>query len=343
MKLSTGRIDAFVRRPDPGVRAALVYGPDRGLVKERSDALLAAVAEDPSDPFRSVEISIDALKADPTRLLDEAAALSFSGGRRVVRVRGATDALTEPFAELVESGAGEALVIAEAGELAARSSLRKLFESGGATVALPCYVDNENQLDRLIHDSLAAHGLRATPDAGAFLVANLGGDRAVTRQELDKLAVYKGAPGVVTLEDAEAAVGDSTQTSMDAVIYAACGGDSARLDRALEKALAEGLQPVSILRSTARHLMRLHVARTLMSSGRSADQAMQALKPPVFFGVKDAFRDQLRRWDENRLTGALALVTEAELDCKTTGTPADAVCGRTLIRLAFAAGGAAAR
>jgi hypothetical protein len=33
----------------------------------------------------------------------------------------------------------------------------------------------------------------------------------------------------------------------------------------------------------------------------------------------------------------MGLVTEAEIDCKTTGTPAEAVCGRTLIRLASAA------
>lgn len=343
MKLSAGRINAFVRSPDPQVCAALVYGADRGLVKERSDALLAAVTEDASDPFRSVEISTDTLKGDPTRLMDEASALSFSGGRRVVRVRGGIDALAEHFAMVMESGTGEALVIVEAGELPARSALRKVFESGDRAVAIPCYVDNERQLDQLVHESLAAHGLHASPEAGAFLVGNLGGDRAVTRQELEKLAIYKGGPGQVTLEDAEAAVGDSTRTSMDAVVYAAFGGDLAALDRALEKALAEGVQPVAILRSAARHLLRLHMARSSMSAGRSADQAMQALKPPVFFGVKEAFRDQLRRWDETRLNGAMGLVTEAEIDCKTTGTPAEAVCGRALIRLAVAARSGRAR
>ncbi|MBT4488179.1 MAG: DNA polymerase III subunit delta, partial [Rhodospirillaceae bacterium] len=34
---------------------------------------------------------------------------------------------------------------------------------------------------------------------------------------------------------------------------------------------------------------------------------------------------------------ALAILTEAELDCKTTGLPAEAICGRALIRIANAA------
>ena len=337
MKLAAGRIDSFVRSPDPGVRAVLVYGADRGLVKERADAMLAAVTGDPSDPFRSVEIPADALKADPTRLLDEAAAYSFSGGRRVVRVRGATDAVSEFFEALADAKSGGALVIVEAGELGPRSGLRKLFEGGSDLAALPCYPDTGSNLDQLVHETLAAHQLKASSEAVEFLVANLGGDRAVSRRELEKLCLYKGAPGTITLEDAEAVVGDSTRSSLDAVIFAAFGGDAATLDRALEKAFAEGVQPVGILRSAARHLSRLHLARGLMSGGRSADQAMQALRPPLFFTVKDAFRSQLRVWDEKRLGGAMEILTEAEIACKTTGTPARAVCGRTLIRVAAAA------
>jgi hypothetical protein len=38
-----------------------------------------------------------------------------------------------------------------------------------------------------------------------------------------------------------------------------------------------------------------------------------------------------------RLNGAMGLITETEIACKTTGTPAEAVCGRMLIRLAHAA------
>ena len=120
-------------------------------------------------------------------------------------------------------------------------------------------------------------------------------------------------------------------------IYAACGGDPRTLDRSLARAFAEGIQPVTMLRAAARHLQRLHLARSLVDKGRSSEQAMVALKPPVFQGLRDQFRGQTRRWDGKRLAGALEIVTEAELDCKTTGTPVDAICSRALMRLAQAA------
>ena len=337
MKIAGGRVTGFIRNPDPAVRAALFYGPDQGLVRERADALVAAVCDDPADPFRVIELTAGVVKSDPARLVDEAASLSFTGGRRVVRIREATDAVAEEFKALLATVTCEALVVVETGQLAPRSSLRKLFETAANAAVVACYVDSDAVLSQVISDTLAKHGLGATPEATAFLAANLGSDRAVTRSELEKLALYMGGPGTVRIEDAAAAVGDSGIMSIDSTIYAACGGDPRALDRSLARAFAEGVQPVTLLRAAARHLQRLHLARSLVDKGRSPDQAMMALRPPVFQGLKDGFRDQTRRWDGERLAVALEIVTEAELDCKTTGTPVEAVCGRALMRLAQAA------
>src|SRR6185437_14009910 len=106
----TGRADAFVAKPDPALCAILIYGPDAGLVRERLNALTKSVAGAVDDPFRVVEFSADALRDDPARLSDEAAALSFTGGRRVVRVRDASDTVAEVFSDFVDDPKGEALI-----------------------------------------------------------------------------------------------------------------------------------------------------------------------------------------------------------------------------------------
>ncbi|PPR23850.1 MAG: hypothetical protein CFH40_00981, partial [Alphaproteobacteria bacterium MarineAlpha10_Bin3] len=74
-------------------RAILVYGTDAGLVLERANALARSVAEDLSDPFLVAEITAASLREEPTRIADEAASISLTGGRRVVRVRDASDAI----------------------------------------------------------------------------------------------------------------------------------------------------------------------------------------------------------------------------------------------------------
>ena len=87
MKIAAGQIDGFLHRPDPQIRAVLLYGPDAGLVRERADTLAKTICPELHDPFRVAELTGAVLAADPARLVDEAAQISLMGGRRVVRLR----------------------------------------------------------------------------------------------------------------------------------------------------------------------------------------------------------------------------------------------------------------
>jgi len=338
VKIAAGRVEGFVKSPDGNARAILVYGPDSGLVRERVDRLVKAVVDDPKDPFRIAELTPARLKEDPARLADEAAAIALTGGRRAVIVRDAGDSVTAAIASFLADPKGDALVVLEGGELGPRSSLRKLFEGADNAAALACYADEGGNLAAVIQEELKAAGLTAEPDALAFLADHLGGDRRLTRAELVKLALYMGGPGRVRLEDAVASVGDSAALSLDDLALATAEGDHATAQRVLDRLLREGNQPVSVLRAVARHFLRLHFAAGLMTQGRSAADAMGALKPPVIFKAAERFKRQLGRWPADRLGKALEVLIDAEAECKTTGSPAAELTSRALMSLARAAG-----
>jgi len=337
VKITGAKIESFLKGPDPAVRAVLVYGPDIGLVHERAIQLAKLVVDDLKDPFRCIEISSGDLKSDPARLSDEAAAISFTGGQRVIRIPDGVDGIAKIFEDFLGNPIGDAFLVVEAGTLTPRSKLRKLFETAKVGATLACYEDNNRQISEIIRDVLSQSKLTASREAITYLEQNLGSDRMVTRKELEKLALYKGAPGKVSLEDARVCVGDNGSSSLDSVIYTAAGGDLVGLEVALARVLNEGLHPIAILRAIARHLQRLHLASGVMDKGQSPDQAMKALRPPIIFKFTNSFRQQLQRWSKNKIAHAIELVTEAELDCKTTGLPAEAICGRALLRIAQAA------
>ncbi|NKB55462.1 MAG: DNA polymerase III subunit delta [Alphaproteobacteria bacterium] len=334
MKIAANRADAFSRDPDSAIRAVLVYGPDDGLTRERLDAMTKAVAEDLNNPFRVTEIAAAALRDDPALLADEAAAIALTGGRRVVRVRDATDTTVTPIEAFLEDSPGDALVVVQAGTLGARSKLRKLFEDTKNAAAIACYADDERMLDQVIRDTLGAENITVSTEAMDYLTANLGADRGLSRAELEKLALYVGPGGNVGFDDAVASIGNSSALSIDDVVFSAAAGNGLAADRALNRSYQEGVNPVTILRALSRHLMRLHLARVKIDGGAAVDAAMKALRPPVFFKLSASFRQQLRIWSGPKLTRALALVLEAEQQCKRTGAPAPALCGRTVLQIA---------
>ncbi len=340
MKISTRESEAFIKSPDPAVRAVLVYGPDAGLVRERVEALVEAAAGDLADPFRVADFTAKELLDDPARLADEAAALSLTGGRRAVRLRQADDNVAPLFREFLASAAGDTLagdtiIVVEAGDLAARSALRKAFESAKAGAALACYRDDPRSLGAVIRETLREFGHQATPDALAYLSAHLGDDRQLSRRELEKLALYKGAePGPIELADAQACVGDSAALSLDDLAYAVAGGAAGEAERALARSLQEGVQAVGALRAVSRHFQRLHLVAGLVDGGLPLDDAVKRLRPPLFWKVAPAFRTQAAGWTLKTLARALGRLLDAESDCKRSGAPEATICSRALLEVA---------
>ena len=307
------------------------------MVRERAEVLAKTVVEDLKDPFRIADLTIGDLKDDPARLSDEAAAISMMGGRRVVRIRDVSDAITPICKDFFAALPGDALLIFEAGELPARSSLRKLFEAEKNGAAIACYRDDQRSLPAVIRESLRDHGHGISPDALAFLSANLGGDRQVTRREIDKLALYLGTdPATVELADATACVGDTAELTLDDLAFSVASGRLAMVERTLSRSFLEGSHAVTILRAVARHFHKLQFVSGMVSQGLSIDDASKKLRPPLFWKTATEFKSQAQAWPQKRLARATAKLLETEQECKKTGAPAQTLCSRALFEISAA-------
>jgi DNA polymerase-3 subunit delta len=281
------------------------------------------------DPFRVTDLDREAV----ARMAVEVASPPLTGGRRVVRVRDVGDvAVSAVQATLAANGPG--FLILESPGLASRSKLRTLFERAGDAVAIGCHPPDAAALAREIRAILAAHGVAAEADAVRWLESRLGADLAVTRSEIEKLALYAGAEGRVDMGMAQACVGDLAGLSLEDALFAATAGEMAAADRSLEIAIGEGAAPVAVLRMALGHLQRLHRARLTMADGLSPGEAAKSARPPVFFRRQPAFQKALGAWTEAALEAASMRLSDAERACKRTGAPAETICRSAVLGLA---------
>ena len=333
MKITGRRIDGFLDNPTETVAAVLIYGPDQGLVRERAERVMKSVAGSTDDPFRTAALEESDVFDDAERLAAERSAMAFGGGRRVIKISGG-DRLT-PAVERVLGADGDGLIVIVSGDLAPRSKLRKLCETSDAAAAVPCYADDAQTVQQMIRDSLSAAGLTASREALAHLAENLGNDRGVSRREMEKLILYmEGAGPEVSIEDARACVGDNAGRGLDQITQALAGGDLSGLTQAYASALELGSGPIPVLRSAQRLFQRLHQAAGDVSRGSRPEQAVESLRPPVFFKEKPLFIKALNGWTLARLGAALDVLTEAERACKSGQGPDEVICERALMRLA---------
>ena len=139
------------------------------------------------------------------------------------------------------------------------------------------------------------------------------------------------------MDDATACVGDSASLSVDDIVYAAADGKGVALERALIRALQEGEAPISILRAVMRHFQKLHLVGSRRMAGASVEEALRALRPPLFFKVADRFKAQLDVWPPHRVVSALELLMQAEINGKRSILPQETICRDALLRVARAA------
>ena len=342
MKIRPSDIRSFLTSPSPKMAAALIYGPDLGLVHERAEALVRRFAGSLDDPFRVSDLSGSQLKDDPARLTDETFALSMAGGRRAVRVRSVTDTHSALFENLFEVVAGRkpeeiAFVVVEASDLGPRSSLRALFEESPSAAAIPCYLDSPEELEALVQSTLREKGLMIEDEALTYLVERLGEDRGASRSEIEKLTLYGDGAQRITLSDVRALTGSGGTVGFDDASLAAATGDAPELDRSLTLLYDEGTAPVAVLRGAQRFFQRLHIAAGKMAGGMDAESALKTLRPPVFFKEMPRWKVALQAWSPRRVSDAQEILLKAEADCKTTGMPAAALAARALLQIAAAA------
>lgn len=334
MIVKTADADRFVERPPAKLIAALLFGPDQGLARERADMLTKTVVPDLNDAFRIAELDEAVLTADNARLFDETAAISMLGGRRVVRVRSAGNGLAKLFEIFLDDPKGDALLVVTAGDLAKGSALRKAFEEADNAAAVQCYADTPEAAARIVQSALRAEGLSISDDALGDAVSRLGADRGLIRQEIEKLVLYAHGKKRVELQDVRAILGDEAEARVEAVCDAAGEGKLAELDRALERLWAADGSPVQILRVALSHFQRLLQVNIAHREGVPVDVAMKRGWPQIHFLRTASFKAQVARWNEERLLDVCDLLLDTEALSRTTGMPVEAVTSRAFFSIA---------
>lgn len=333
-------IEGFLRDPAKGVLAVLIFGADRGQVRERADALAAKATANPDDPFDVARLGDTDL--DEGRLENELVAQSLMGGRRVVRVRLDTEKAgpdkTVAEALKVHAAGGfnpDALLIVEAGALGRKSGLRKAAEAAKAgAVAIPCYEDEAGDVARLVRESLARDKVGLTTDALQAFVSRLPGERGVARQEIERLALFLGPGSGVTasLDDLQAHLGVEPEASLSDAAASAFGGKTAAAHDGLRRAFAEGEAPAAAVRALSLYLGRLR--RTLVLAGSGAGLAEAAKAAGVFWKQEREFLRQARAWSLAALDPLQADALDADRACKTTGSPDVLIAERLFLTVA---------
>lgn len=338
MKLSGRDAQAYLRKPDPAHAGLLIFGSDPMRVAlKREEAIKALTGLNAEEEMRLTRIAAADLRKDPALINDALKAQGFFPGPRVAFVQDATDGLSKVIgAALADWQPGDAQMVVAAGQLTAKSALRKVFEAHRNAVAIGIYDDppsRDDILRQLSEAGLAAPDRDAIEAISALAHSLSPGD---FRQTIEKLGLYKlGDATPLSVADIEASAPLAAEVDIDDVLDVVATGQVQELGGRLTTLYGQGVAPVTLCIGAMRHFRRLHA---VASDPGGPGSGIGKLRPPVFGPRRDKVMGQAGQWGRDRLERAITALTDTDLQMRSVShAPQAALMERTLIRLAMMA------
>ncbi len=341
MKWSTKQAQASLKNANALPQIVLAYGDDGGGARALINQALKTSGTPSDDPFLFTSIDIMDLTQENGRLLEAAQTISFGGGLKVIRVDGvnpdmgapAQAALTNAVKACLAAELVDVLILIAAPGLDAKTALVRNTEKAPNAAAIRCFQASIGDLRTHIQATMAAAGKSIAPDALLWLQENLGADQAITQSELDKLLIYVGDKADVTLEDCLAIIAGASAVNVFTLCDAVGSKDLAAVDKALSVLTEAGEDINMIFALVVRHLRRLCQAQEAVAAGKSPNDALRALTPPVMFN-QSGFMQQMNSLSPKKAQQITAFALKAQIQARTGTLPPELVLGRAILSFA---------
>jgi DNA polymerase-3 subunit delta len=187
--------------------------------------------------------------------------------------------------------------------------LAEAVEAGGGEV-LRYQAPRARELPTRLVAEAAKRGFRLAPDAARVLVERLGESTVRLTNELDRLGLWAGDEGEVTVGDLEAMVADTSEEAGWALSDAIVARDAGAALWAAERLTAQGESVTPLVYQAARRLREAHSALLQLEAGGSQKQVEAGLRMHPY-AAKMLMR-RLRETTPGELRAATCAIADLE-------------------------------
>ena len=287
--------------------ATLIYGQNNGI----KDDVKQALKKRNKDSEIIIFFENDILK-NKKILEHNITNESLFNETKIIFIQEASDKIYDVLFECIEIINKNIKIYIFSENLDKKSKLRKLFEKNKELAIFACYEDNEKTLITYIAKDLKGFkGLSGEIINLIILNSNL--NRKIIKNELINIKNFFLDKKITKKEILEL-LNIQSESEFDEIRDSALNGQKIKINKLLSEVNLVNEDTFFYLNSLNYRVMKLQeIIQVSEENEDKYQQALESLKPPIFWKDKPIIVQQLKKWNIKKLTQLVAKISETEI------------------------------
>ena len=255
---------------------------------------------------------------DPSLLVHQGDLFSKAAQHKLIVITDATDKSANAIESHMESMANGIQLIVPAMIGSSIKKLKLLHEKAKNAAFTPCYLSTGKDKQLFLQELAQPLQSSLSREAQLLAVQQMEDNLEAVLSALQKLPLYVDAGTEITLNDFQSCMSDFREANVKPIVSKL--GDRILSDvlRSYHEAKMLGAEEINILRSINQHFSKLIQLKAIIAKGTPASQAVQMIRPPIFFKEQDECLRHISKWSEPEILALLRKTTDIERKIKTS-------------------------
>ena len=293
----------------------LLYGENNGLKKDIRELIKKNIDKKNTNieflSFQEIEILDNA-----ENLYNNIYSASLFGNTKIITINSGTDKILKHIKDISKKIVENTFLIIFSDQLEKKSKLRNFFETDSRLGCIPCYLDNQRDLELIARAELNKSNINLSRELINIIIEKANNDRENLRNEIEKIKSFALKNKNLGIDEVNAIINFTGEIKSENLINECLSGNILQYKKILSELYINTINQIFFLRIFGNKVRRLIKIKEQIGESKNIESLLNTIKPPIFWKEKPIVKKQLSIWSTNDLKKAVNEMDNIELLCK---------------------------
>ena len=325
MKVHANQYLQFLNKNYNNHNIIFLYGTNNGLVSMLFRDTIKYLKIDENNPFLVSKIDGNELKENPTVLSDNLATISMFGEKKFIILNLLYTTITQTIEKLISNNVShkdnDFFLIIKAGNLSSNNNLIKFLQTSSNCILVPCYDEELGKIKTKIDELFNKYNLVFSNDFMSNFYNKFSANSLINESELEKLENLIFENKNISESLLLSFMTNNEEINNNKIIDLCLSGKPREALLYFNNIYDNSVSNIGIIRQFGNQLKLIENLILLNKKGLSLRDAINKIKPPIFFKNIPKVTHQCKIWSLKKVNDTQKKLIKLEINCKSSTYP----------------------